>query len=64
MRNLRGIFVEADAPEFLENEIEAEREVIDLNGLLPVVLASLVVFALAWCTVRGTAWAFTYYGTA
>jgi hypothetical protein len=40
------------------------REVIDLNGLLPVVLASLVVFALAWCTVRGTAWAFTYHGTA
>jgi hypothetical protein len=40
------------------------REVIDLNGLLPVVLASLLVFALAWCTVRGTAWAFTDYGTA
>jgi hypothetical protein len=40
------------------------REVIDLNGLLPVVLASLVVFALAWCTVRGTAWAFTDCGTA
>ena len=38
--------------------------VIDLNGLLPVVLASLVVFALAWCTVRGTALAFTARGTA
>ena len=40
------------------------REVIDLNGLLPVVLASLVVFALAWCVVRGTALAFTDCGTA
>ncbi len=30
---MRGIFVEADSPEFLENEIEAEREVIDLNAL-------------------------------
>jgi hypothetical protein len=40
------------------------REVIDLKGLLPVVLASLLVFALAWCTVRETAWAFTDYGTA
>ncbi len=33
MRSMRGIFVEADSPEFLENEIEAEREVIDLNAL-------------------------------
>lgn len=33
MRNMRGIFVEADAPEFLENEIEPEREVLDLNSL-------------------------------
>lgn len=32
-RNLRGIFVEADAPEFLEAEIEPERETIDLNAL-------------------------------
>lgn len=33
MRNMRGIFVEADAPEFLEKEIEPEREVVDLNSL-------------------------------
>ena len=31
------------------------REVFDLGGLLPVVLASLVVFTMAWCMVRGTA---------
>lgn len=31
------------------------REVLELGGLLPVVLASLVVFTLAWCMVRGTA---------
>jgi twinkle protein len=30
---MKGIFVEADAPEFLENEIEPEREVLDLNTL-------------------------------
>lgn len=30
---MRGIFVEADAPEFLENEIEPEHEVLDLNTL-------------------------------
>lgn len=30
---LGGIFVEADKPEFLENEIEPEREVINLNTL-------------------------------
>lgn len=33
MRGMKGIFVEADAPEFLENEIEAEREIVDLNAL-------------------------------
>jgi hypothetical protein len=33
VRNLKGIFVEADAPEFLENEIEPAAEVIDLNAL-------------------------------
>lgn len=32
-RNMRGIFVEADAPEFLESEIAAERELVDLNTL-------------------------------
>ncbi len=31
--NMRGIFVEADAPEFLESEIEPKHEVIDLNSL-------------------------------
>lgn len=30
-------------------------EVLDLSGVLPVLLASLVVFTLAWCMVRGTA---------
>jgi hypothetical protein len=30
-------------------------ELFDLSGVLPVVLASLVVFALAWCAVRGIA---------
>jgi hypothetical protein len=30
-------------------------EVFDLSGLLPVLVASLVAFALAWCVVRGTA---------
>lgn len=32
-RNMRGIFVEADAPEFLERDIEPEREIVDLNLL-------------------------------
>jgi len=32
-RNMRGIFVEADAPEFLESDIEPERELLDLNTL-------------------------------
>jgi twinkle protein len=32
-RTFKGIFVEADAPEFLEREIEPEREVLDLNAL-------------------------------
>jgi twinkle protein len=32
-RNFRGIFVEADSPEFLEKDIEPEREFIDLNAL-------------------------------
>jgi hypothetical protein len=32
-RNFRGIFIEADDPEYLENEIEPEREVVDLNLL-------------------------------
>ncbi|HQT26240.1 MAG TPA: AAA family ATPase [Burkholderiales bacterium] len=32
-RNFAGIFVEADAPEFLEADIEPAREVIDLNAL-------------------------------
>jgi KaiC/GvpD/RAD55 family RecA-like ATPase len=31
--NMRGIFVEADKPEFLEREIVPEREFIDLNSL-------------------------------
>lgn len=33
MRNMRGIFVEADKPEFLEKDIEPERELIDLQAL-------------------------------
>lgn len=33
MRNMRGIFIEADSPEFLEKEIQAEAEVIDLQSL-------------------------------
>lgn len=32
-RNFGRIFVEADTPEFLENQIEPERELIDLNSL-------------------------------
>lgn len=32
-RNMRGIFVEADAPEFLEKDIEPAKEIIDLNTL-------------------------------
>lgn len=35
------------------------REVFDLGGLLPVLAASLMAFALAWCVVRGTALVFT-----
>ncbi len=31
------------------------REVFDLNGLLPLLVTSLVAFALAWCVVRATA---------
>jgi hypothetical protein len=31
------------------------QELFDLQGVLPVVLASLVVFTLAWCMVRGGA---------
>ncbi|HKN01539.1 MAG TPA: hypothetical protein VJX23_13570 [Candidatus Binataceae bacterium] len=31
------------------------REVLDLDGLIPVLLVSLVVFAAAWCIVRGVA---------
>lgn len=31
------------------------REVFDLGGLLPLLVASLVAFALAWCVVRGIA---------
>lgn len=31
--NMRGIFVEADNPEFLEKDIEPERDLIDLNKL-------------------------------
>jgi hypothetical protein len=30
-------------------------EVFDLGGLLPVLVASLLAFALAWCVVRGSA---------
>jgi len=32
-RNFGRIFVEADNPEFLENQIEPERELVDLNSL-------------------------------
>ena len=32
-------------------------EVFHLGGLLPVLVTSLVAFALAWCVVRGTAFA-------
>lgn len=32
-RNMRGIFVEADKPEFLEKDIEPAKELIDLNTL-------------------------------
>jgi hypothetical protein len=30
-------------------------EVFDLSGVLPVLVTSLMTFALAWCVVRGTA---------
>jgi hypothetical protein len=30
-------------------------EVFDLSGVLPIVLASLVTFTLAWCIARGAA---------
>ncbi|HVB80865.1 MAG TPA: hypothetical protein VNE82_13075 [Candidatus Binataceae bacterium] len=30
-------------------------ELFDLSGVLPVVVVSLVVFAMAWCAVRGIA---------
>ena len=33
------------------------REVFDLGGVLPIVAVSFVVFALAWCAVRGIAFA-------
>lgn len=32
------------------------QEIYDLNGLAFTLIASLVVFAMAWCTVRGIAW--------
>jgi len=32
-------------------------EVFHLRGLIPVLAASLIAFALAWCVVRGTAFA-------
>jgi len=31
------------------------REVFDLSGLFPILAASVVVFTLAWCAVRGIA---------
>lgn len=32
-RNFRGIFVEADAPEYLESQVEPTTELVDLNAL-------------------------------
>jgi hypothetical protein len=32
-RNMRGIFIEADGPEFLESEVQPANEIIDLNAL-------------------------------
>jgi hypothetical protein len=39
------------------------REVFDLGGLRPVLVASLAAFALAWCVVRGTALVLNSSGT-
>jgi hypothetical protein len=33
------------------------REVFHLGGLLPLLVTSLVAFAMAWCVIRGTAFA-------
>jgi|SRR5277367_3109755 len=32
-------------------------EVFHLGGLIPLLLASMVAFAMAWCVIRGTAFA-------